>query len=98
LVEFRARQLSTLDDVTVEPTFHERRLPRSPNSPFAVNWAVCVQVDAINDAVSARLVRSMQTHLRLTGMPLGPAPADPAIAAVSWSACSGCRRKNCEMR
>jgi GxxExxY protein len=70
-VEFRARQLAVLDEVIVEPSFHDRRLPRSPISPFVVNQAVCVQVDAINDAVSARLVRTMQTHLRLTGMPLG---------------------------
>ena len=71
LVEFRAHQLAVLDDVTVEPSFHERRLPRSPISPFVVNHAVCVQVDAINDMISARLIRTMQTHLRLTGMPLG---------------------------
>jgi GxxExxY protein len=71
LVEFLARQLAVLDDVVVEPSFHERRLPRSSISPFLVNQAVCVQVDAINDVVSARLVRTMQTHLQLTGMPLG---------------------------
>jgi GxxExxY protein len=71
LVEFRAHQLAVLDDVIVEPSFHDRRLPRSPISPLVVNQAVCVQVDAVNDVVSARLVRTMQTHLRLTGMPLG---------------------------
>lgn len=71
LAEFRARQLPVLEDVIVEPVFHERRLPHSPISPFIINRSVCVQVDAIHDVVSKRLIRTMQTHLRLTGMPLG---------------------------
>ena len=71
VVEFRAHQLAVLDNVVVVPSFHDRRLPTSPISPCVVNQAVCVQVDAINDVVSARLIRTMQTHLQLTGMPLG---------------------------
>ncbi len=71
LVEFRWRQLSVATELVVEPIFKERRLPHSPISPFIVDGMVCVQVDAINDDVSARLIRTMQTHLRLTGMPLG---------------------------
>lgn len=70
-VEFRAQQLEVLDDVIVEPYFHDRRLPKSPISPLVVNQTVCVQVDAINDIISARLVRTMQTHLRFAGIPLG---------------------------
>ena len=71
LVELRWRQLSVATELIVEPIFMERRLPHSPISPFIVDGMVCVQIDAINDDVSARLIRTMQTHLRLTGMPLG---------------------------
>ena len=71
LVEFRWRQLAVTTELVVEPIFKERRLPHSPISPFIVDGMVCVQVDTINDDVSARLIRTMQTHLRLTGMKLG---------------------------
>ena len=71
LAEFHHRQLPVISNVIVNPVFHEHRLPHSSISPFIVNRSVCVQVDAINDSVSARLIRTMQTHLRLTGIPLG---------------------------
>jgi GxxExxY protein len=71
MVEFRHRNLAVQADLIAEPVFHERRLPRSPISPFIVDNVVCVQVDAIHDDVSARLTRTMQTHLRLTEKPFG---------------------------
>lgn len=71
VVEWRSRGLSCLDDVNVEPIFHERRLPRSNITPVLVEKLICVQVDAIYDAISARAVRTMQTHLRLTDCDIG---------------------------
>ena len=55
----------------VLPTFRERQLPFSRISPFVVDHRVCVQVEAIYDEVSARAVRTMQTHLQLTGCRIG---------------------------
>jgi GxxExxY protein len=71
LVEWRSRGLHCLGDLNVEPTFHERRLPNSDITPFLVEKSVCVQVDAIYDDISARAVRTMQTHLRLMGCEIG---------------------------
>ena len=71
LVEFINRDLTVAGEVVVEPVFHERTLPNSPISPLVVNGQVCVQVDAINDLISARVIRTMQTHLRLTGSAIG---------------------------
>lgn len=71
VVEWRSRGLSCLDEVNVEPVFHQRRLPRSNITPILVETLICVQVDAIYDEISARAVRTMQTHLRLTGCDIG---------------------------
>ena len=70
-IEWSAADLNCAGEVVVEPIFHERRLPTSPITPFVVNGLVCMQVDAISDSVSARAVRTMQTHLRLTGCEVG---------------------------
>lgn len=71
VVEWRANGLDCLDCVNVEPLFHERKLPRSNITPVVVEKHICVQVDAIYDAISARAVRTMQTHLRLTDCDIG---------------------------
>lgn len=70
-VEWRAAGLGCVGEVVVEPIFHGRRLPTSQITPFVLNSQVCVQVDAISDSVSARAIRTMQTHLRLTGCEVG---------------------------
>lgn len=71
VVEWRSRGLSCSDEVNVEPMFHERKLPRSKITPVLIENLVCVQVDAIYDDISARAVRTMQTHLRLTSCDIG---------------------------
>ena len=71
VVEWRTGGLNCIDEVSVEPMFHERRLPRSNITPILVEKLICVQVDAIYDEISARAVRTMQTHLRLTGCDIG---------------------------
>ena len=71
LVELRHRALHVQTDLVVEPVFHERKLPHTPISPMIVGNHVCLQIEAIHDDVSARLIRTMQTHLELTGKPIG---------------------------
>ena len=70
-IEFRVAGLSCAGEVIVEPDFHQWQLPTSTITPFIANGLVCVQVDAISDSVSARAIRTMQTHLRLTGCEIG---------------------------
>jgi GxxExxY protein len=71
VVEFRSRGLHCDSEVAVTPMFRERPLPHSPIAPLVVERSVCVQIEAIYDDISARAVRTMQTHLRLTGCDLG---------------------------
>jgi hypothetical protein len=51
--------------------FRDRKLPKSPIKPLLVDGRVCVQIGAIHDKITARAVRTMQTHLRLTGCQIG---------------------------
>jgi hypothetical protein len=55
----------------LNPTFRDRKLPKSPIKPLLVDRRVCVQIEAIHDKITARAVRTMQTHLRLTGCDIG---------------------------
>ena len=71
IVEFRARALHCEGNVEVTPVFRERNLPHSSISPLVVDGRVCVQIEAIQDEISARAIRTMQTHLRLTGCDIG---------------------------
>jgi GxxExxY protein len=71
IVEFRARGLKCKSDTEVTPVFRERRLPTSRISPLIVGGRICVQIEAIYDEVTARAIRTMQTHLRMTGCDLG---------------------------
>ncbi|MBI2478177.1 MAG: GxxExxY protein, partial [Planctomycetia bacterium] len=71
VVEFRSRSLHCDSEVTVTPIFRARPLPHSPIAPLVVERSVCVQIEAIYDDIPARAVRTMQTHLRLTGCELG---------------------------
>jgi GxxExxY protein len=71
IVEFRALGLRPSADVVVTPEFRDRMLPSSAITPLVVDRLVCVEVQAIHDEISARAVRTMQTHLRLTGCDVG---------------------------
>ena len=71
LVEFRARGLKCESDIEVTPVFRERCLPTSRISPLVVEGRVCVQIEAIYDEITARSIRTIQTHLRMTGCDLG---------------------------
>ena len=71
IAEFRSRGLACEANVEVTPVFREHRLPHSPIPPVIVDGRICVQIEAIYDDISARAIRTMQTHLRLTGSDLG---------------------------
>jgi len=71
VVEFRSRGLTCDGDIEVTPVFHERQLPYSLISPLLVDGVICVQIEAIHDGITARAIRTMQTHLRLTGCDIG---------------------------
>ncbi len=71
IVEFRAHGLKCESDVEVTPVFRDRRLPASRISPLIVEGRICVQIEAIYNEITARAIRTMQTHLRMTGCDLG---------------------------
>ncbi len=70
-VEWQGSGLACESEPRVEPLFRERRLPESRISPIIVDHKVCVQVEAVADDISARAIRTMQTHLRLTKCAIG---------------------------
>jgi GxxExxY protein len=71
LIEWHAAGLDCVSDVVVEPVFRDVRLPTSPITAVMINETICVQIDALQDSISARAVRTMQSHLRFTRCELG---------------------------
>lgn len=71
IVEFRSQGLKCQARIEVNPVFRDRKLPQSPITPLVVDERVCVQIEAIHDEITARAVRTMQTHLRLTDCDTG---------------------------
>jgi len=70
-VELRHHGLNYEPATWVRPTFHERDLPTSVITPMIVNRSILIDVQAIQDDISATAIRTMQTHLRLTGCRIG---------------------------
>jgi GxxExxY protein len=70
-VELRLRGATCDANVEVTPRFRERELPPSSIRPLLVDGLICVQIDALHDEITARAIRTMQTHLRLTGCDIG---------------------------
>jgi GxxExxY protein len=71
ITEFQSRGLHCSGQIEVNPTFRDCRLPNSRISPLVVNDMFCVEVEAIYDEISARAVRTMQTHLRVLNREIG---------------------------
>jgi GxxExxY protein len=71
VIELEFRGLNCSAKVEVTPTFREKTLPRSPITPLVVEGRICVEIQAIYDDITARAIRTMQTHLRLTGCEIG---------------------------
>lgn len=65
------RGLDCQSSVTAEPSFRERQLPHSPITPLMVEGSILIQVDAIYDGVTARSMRTMQTHLGVMNAAIG---------------------------
>lgn len=70
-IELRHRGLACLAEAVVTPTFHGLNLPASPISPLVVEGQILVEVQALRENVSATAIRTMQTHLRVSGCTFG---------------------------
>ena len=46
-------------------------LPPSPITPLWIGSEILVEVEALHEQITARALRTMQTHLKLTGTRLG---------------------------
>lgn len=63
--------LSCEDQLVVNCQYDGRQLPRSPITPLAVAGLVLVEVEAVQETVTARAIRTMQTHLQMTAAVIG---------------------------
>lgn len=70
-LEFRHHGLTCQSIAIVRPTFHERHRPTSTITPMLINGLILVEIQAVHDDISATAVRTMQTHLRLSGCRVG---------------------------
>ena len=70
-IEFQHCGLTCRRNPQVTPTLDGRELPTSPISPLLVGSEILVEVEALHEEVTARAVRTMQSHLKLTGARLG---------------------------
>lgn len=52
-------------------TLDGRELPASPITPLLIGSGILVEVEALRELVTARALRTMQTHLKLTGARIG---------------------------
>jgi GxxExxY protein len=71
LVGLRAAGVGCSGELLVTPRFGEVELPTSHISPATVEECLCVETEAVLQAVSARAIRTMQAHLRWTGCEAG---------------------------
>lgn len=58
-------------NLQVTPTLDGRELPSSPISPLLVGSEILIEVEALHEEVTALAIRTMQSHLKLTGARLG---------------------------
>ena len=57
-------------NLQVTPTLDGRELSTSPISPLLVGSEILVEVEALHQEITARAIRTMQSHLKLTGVDL----------------------------
>jgi hypothetical protein len=48
-----------------------RELPASAITPRLIGSEILVEVEALHEEITARAIRTMQTHLKLTGARIG---------------------------
>jgi GxxExxY protein len=71
IVEFQHRGIRCDKEIIVHPEFRSLLLPTSPITPIIVEGRICVEIEAVHDGITARAIRTMQTHLRITGCDVG---------------------------
>jgi GxxExxY protein len=70
-IELRHRGLTCRRDLEVTPKLDGRELPTSPVTPLLAGSDILIEVEALHEEVTARAIRTMQTHLKLTGARIG---------------------------
>ncbi len=70
-IGLKHRGLSCQADIVVTPSFDDRKLPSSPITPLGVEQTILVEVEAVHEKITARAIRTLQTHLQVTGSVLG---------------------------
>ncbi len=70
-IELRHRGLECHGDLEVTPELDGTKLPSSPITPLQVASDVLVEVEALHEQITARAIRTMQSHLKLTGARIG---------------------------
>ena len=70
-IEVRHRGLACRRNLEVTATMEGRTLPTSPITPLLISAEILVEVEALHEQITARAIRTMQTHLKLTGARIG---------------------------
>ena len=70
-IEFHHQRLPCRRDLEVAPKLNGRELPTSPITPFLIGTDILVEIEALHEQISGRAIRTMQSHLKLTGARIG---------------------------
>jgi GxxExxY protein len=70
-IGLRHRGIPCYDEQCVQPEFRGCELPQSPITPLNADGQVLIEVEAIQDQLTARSTRTMQTHLQFTNAAVG---------------------------
>jgi GxxExxY protein len=70
-IETRYRGLTCQRELQVTPELNGQHLPISPITPLRIGQDILVEVEALHDHITARAVRTMQSHLKFTGAKIG---------------------------
>ena len=70
-IEVRHRGLACRRNLEVTATMDGRELPASVITPLLIGSEILVEVEALHEEITARAIRTMQTHLKLTGARIG---------------------------
>lgn len=70
-IEFRYNGLDCTTNLEVVPRLGAKQLPSSHITPLQIGSDILVQVDALRERITARAIRTMQSHLKLTGARIG---------------------------
>jgi GxxExxY protein len=70
-IELRYRGLECCRDLVITPKLDGKALPSSRITPLRAGSDILVEVEALQDHITARAIRTMQSHLKFTGARIG---------------------------